>query len=187
MDNLTVTSLTRHVDVLRQEIETLQHEATHDRLTGLGNRRLLEERSTGRGGFFVAIDLNGFKRAQDRHPKGHRFGDIVLRHFARFLVRNIGSVDRVACRVGGDEFVIWSPTLAGALRMRNKIHEWRVRSVTASAGVGSTMEMADARCYEAKAERTRPLQRRAALWLLRKVTDIVQRQELTAVRKGAGA
>jgi diguanylate cyclase (GGDEF)-like protein len=153
MTNLTVTSLSRQVSALKQEIESLCHAAGHDPLTGLGNRRLLEERSHGRGGFFVAIDLNGFKRAQDAHPLGHAFGDLILREFAHFLLRNGWGGDRVACRVGGDEFVVWSPRLASAIRMRNIIHRWRAGAVTASAGVGATLAEADAAMYQSKEAR----------------------------------
>jgi GGDEF domain-containing protein len=147
----TVTSLSRIIEALKAEIEVLRREARYDKLTGLGNRRLLEERTEARGGYFVAIDLNGFKAAQDAHPEGHGFGDEVLRNFARFLLEKAQASDRVACRTGGDEFVVWCATYRGALDMCTAIHAWSCAGVTASAGIGSTMVTADRRLYEAKA------------------------------------
>lgn len=175
---LTVTSLTRNLSALQVEIEALRHDATHDKLTGLGNRRFLEQRSSGRGGFFVAIDLNGFKKAQDSHPRKHEHGDIVLRSFARLLARSASGDDRVACRTGGDEFVIWCRTYRAALRMRNIIHRWECSSVTASAGIGSTMELADRRCYESKVERTRPVAQRLVWDAVRQLASWMKCRDL---------
>jgi diguanylate cyclase (GGDEF)-like protein len=151
---LTVTSLCRTVDALRSEIEALRHEARYDALTGLGNRRLLEERTKARdGGQFISIDLNGFKRAQDSHPDGHDHGDAILRDFARHLLSVAGEDDRVACRVGGDEFTVYCPTYRAALVCARAIERWSFGAVTASTGIGSTRATADQRMYEAKKAR----------------------------------
>jgi len=141
--DLTVTSLCRTVSALQAEIEALRHDASHDKLTGLGNRRLLEERTSARGGFFVAIDLDGFKRAQDSNPMGHAFGDEVLRRFARLLLAHARVGDRVACRTGGDEFVVWCPNELNALAMIRVIRAWSFGGVSASAGFGSDLVTAD--------------------------------------------
>jgi GGDEF domain-containing protein len=151
--SLTVTTLCRTVEALRAEIEALRFEAKHDALTGLGNRRLLEERTNARGGQFVAIDLNGFKAAQDADPRGHEFGDEILRDFARFLLRIEGKGNRVACRIGGDEFTVWCPDYRAALVCARWISRWSYGGVTASTGIGSTRATADQRMYEAKAAR----------------------------------
>lgn len=151
--DLTVTSLCRKVEALRAEIAELTKVAFYDELTGLGNRRLLEQRSSARNGFFIAIDLNGFKRAQDAHPEGHAYGDRVLRDFARYLLEKAGTGDRVAVRSGGDEFTVWCPDYRSALVMRSAVERWKFDCVTASAGIGSTRETADQRMYEAKQER----------------------------------
>lgn len=183
MTDLTKTAMTRHVAALQAEIEALRHEATHDRLTGLGNRRFLEQRSEGRGGHYVAIDLNGFKRAQDAHPDGHAFGDRVLSAFARLLVQGAGDEDRVACRLGGDEFVVWCKTYRAALRMRALIHRWSVGGVTASAGIGSNLEMADQRCYETKAERARSRYHRMLVGLCYKILAHVRAVEVALFQR----
>ena len=151
---LSVTSLCRTVEALRAEIEALRHESRHDALTGLGNRRYLEERTAARGeGQFIAIDLNGFKRAQDAHPRGHDFGDEILRDFARHLLAVAGEGDRVAARVGGDEFTVFCPTYRAALTCSRAIERWSFGGVTASTGIGSTQVTADQRLFDAKKAR----------------------------------
>ena len=89
-----------------------EHDATHDRLTGLINRWLLEDhirRSLARGDRHgtsvdvLFIDLDGFKEVND--TLGHEAGDAVLRAVARRLTDNVRATDSVA-RLGGDEFVV---------------------------------------------------------------------------------
>ena len=84
----------------------------HDRLTGLPNRELLEDRvaqllaRSRRAGATHAglfIDLDGFKPVNDR--LGHDRGDIVLREIARRMVATVRQTDTVA-RLGGDEFFV---------------------------------------------------------------------------------
>ena len=156
MEALIMTSLQRRIEVLQRELEALRFETQHDSLTGLGNRRFLEERTQGRGGFFVAIDLDGFKKAQDSHPNGHLYGDEVLRRFARLLI-HLGRAwnSRVACRVGGDEFVVWCPNILAADAITREIQHWRYGNVTASAGFGMSMAIADRECYREKERKKR--------------------------------
>jgi diguanylate cyclase (GGDEF)-like protein/PAS domain S-box-containing protein len=89
-----------------------RHEADHDPLTGLANRRALERTleaalaraaSRGRSVGVLMLDLDGFKAVNDRH--GHAAGDEVLREVARRLRRSVRERDLVA-RLGGDEFVV---------------------------------------------------------------------------------
>jgi len=99
--------------VARQDAESrLTHLATHDYLTNLPNRMLLEdrftlavsraERSSKKFGI-VAIDLDKFKHVNDAH--GHPFGDKVLVEVAWRLSEAVRSSDTCA-RVGGDEFTV---------------------------------------------------------------------------------
>ncbi|HSI98377.1 MAG TPA: EAL domain-containing protein [Gaiellaceae bacterium] len=90
--------------------------ALRDPLTGLPNRVLLEDRieqtlrrSERSGDTFalILIDLDGFKDVND--VRGHAAGDAVLRALARRFEAILRASDTVA-RVGGDEFVVLSPT-----------------------------------------------------------------------------
>lgn len=98
------------------ELDRMAH---HDTLTGLPNRRLLADRleqalsrshrnQTVAAVFFM--DLDGFKPINDNY--GHEAGDEALRIIARRLNETVRREDTVA-RVGGDEFVVLVPDLAG--------------------------------------------------------------------------
>lgn len=96
----------------RRRVESqLAHQATHDPLTGLPNRALLDDRLEQacarhrRDGAALAVlfvDLDGFKAVNDE--RGHRVGDRLLQEVARRLQTVLRAGD-TAARVGGDEFV----------------------------------------------------------------------------------
>lgn len=96
----------RELEATRAKIE---HNALHDFLTDLPNRRYLDERlaklgSGAHSGLAVLhIDLDRFKQIND--TLGHQAGDFMLLHAARVLRENTGDGEFVA-RIGGDEFVI---------------------------------------------------------------------------------
>ncbi|MBN2428198.1 MAG: EAL domain-containing protein [Deltaproteobacteria bacterium] len=96
----------------KRDEEELKHKATHDLLTGLANRSLLEDRINQsiyyatRSQRIVAVlllDLDRFKRIND--TLGHRWGDVLLKEVGRRLSISVRECDTVA-RFGGDEFVI---------------------------------------------------------------------------------
>ena len=159
--------------------EALRAQSVRDVLTGLYNRRYLEEildrevRRAARGAHSLGIlmlDLDHFKTFNDTY--GHDAGDAVLRETAAALVNGIRAEDFV-CRFGGEEFVVILPTAslevarARAERLRVKMKELTVlyqgRSMgmlTISVGVAvfpehgvspkELMAAADAALYEAK-------------------------------------
>jgi diguanylate cyclase (GGDEF)-like protein len=95
--------------------EQLRQQSIRDPLTGLFNRRYLEEtmerelaRSIRNGQplAVVAIDVDHFKRFNDTH--GHEAGDQVLVELARLLRESVRNTD-IACRYGGEEFVLLMP------------------------------------------------------------------------------
>ncbi|MFT4265436.1 MAG: EAL domain-containing protein [Nocardioides sp.] len=102
---------------LREAVERLRHQATHDSLTGLANRDLLYERladaivDAEREGHQVAVlhlDLDRFKVVNDGF--GHPFGDLVLREVGERLRTQVWAADTVA-RLGGDEFAVVAPVV----------------------------------------------------------------------------
>ncbi len=125
-----LTSKWRNACALRERLDTLEksvsertlsleaanrqlrHLATHDVLTGLPNRVLLDDRLSqaiahaeraGEGFAVCVLDLDRFKLIND--SLGHRAGDDLLKHVARRLVGIVRGADTVA-RLGGDEFVM---------------------------------------------------------------------------------
>jgi diguanylate cyclase (GGDEF)-like protein len=89
-------------------VEELQRAAMRDPLTGLGNRRALEQDlrtrlDNGDDVLLVYLDLDGFKAVNDR--LGHAAGDEVLKIVAARLTSSLRTSD-LAARLGGDEFVL---------------------------------------------------------------------------------
>jgi diguanylate cyclase (GGDEF)-like protein len=134
--------------------EKLRAEAIHDPLTGLFNRRYLEETlprelhraRRGNSPLCVAmLDLDDFKRFNDSF--GHGAGDSLLRELGKLMRANLRKSD-ISCRYGGEEFVLVLPdsSLADAEQrveqIRAQIKELQIphgeqllRAITVSAGV----------------------------------------------------
>ncbi|MCE4223505.1 GGDEF domain-containing protein [Methylobacterium sp. C25] len=95
--------------------EKLRNQALRDPLTGLYNRRYMEDsldryvrlaEREGRKVSVIMIDLDHFKRLNDEH--GHATGDAVLREAAAAIVGTLRETD-VACRYGGEEMIVFLP------------------------------------------------------------------------------
>ena len=155
----------------------LEHQARHDALTGLGNRRLLDEaltmaldrcaRDQTRVGACY-IDLDGFKAVNDR--LGHAVGDQLLKAVADVITGAVRRSD-VAVRIGGDEFVLLMHGVGdgrGMIEVAHRIRDAVVAldldgvQVGASFGLAlsvardtpqSLLHRADSSLYRAKRER----------------------------------
>ncbi|WP_037148412.1 EAL domain-containing protein, partial [Rhizobium sp. YS-1r] len=112
----------RELEAARSRIE---HNAMHDYLTDLPNRRYLDEMLErvaaectrhGQGIAILHIDLDRFKQIND--TLGHSAGDMMLKHAAKVLKETIRKGDFVA-RIGGDEFVILSKFQGSPRRLSN--------------------------------------------------------------------
>lgn len=123
----------RFTDHLRDSMHQTMEMAVTDALTGLNNRRYLEthlaslvDQSIARRKALslVIVDIDFFKKINDTY--GHDVGDEVLVEFAARIRKNIRGID-LACRYGGEEFVIVMPETDNALaymvaeRLRQRI------------------------------------------------------------------
>jgi two-component system cell cycle response regulator len=100
---------------LRDNVQMSMEMAITDALTGLHNRRYMESHlsalvdqahARGKPLALLVIDIDFFKAINDTH--GHDAGDDVLREFAIRLKKSIRGID-LACRYGGEEFVVVMP------------------------------------------------------------------------------
>jgi two-component system cell cycle response regulator len=170
----------RYTERLRDNVQQSIEMAITDALTGLYNRRYMEshlsalvEQAAARGKPLTALvlDIDFFKAINDGH--GHDAGDDVLREFAVRVRKSIRGID-LACRYGGEEFVIIMPETDMAVativaeRLRRRIasegfpiHQGaRSLEVTISIGIatldaaddtaGSILKRADQALYRAK-------------------------------------
>ncbi len=171
--NLAETS--RKTQALQSELTEARHQACTDPLTGLANRRQLDEAlqdalAEAAPLALVMLDLDHFKAVNDTH--GHPAGDQVLRHLADMLTDSVSGRD-LAVRFGGEEFTLLlrQGTLREAIQLAERIRARLANSsvlvrqtgsrisVTASLGIAMALpgesaahliERADAALYEAK-------------------------------------
>lgn len=123
----------RYTERLRDNFQHSVELAVTDGLTGLHNRRYMESHlgtlvnqaaQHGKNLSILIADIDYFKAVNDTY--GHDVGDAVLREFAERLRRNIRGID-LACRYGGEEFVVVMPDTDLALgylvgeRLRQRI------------------------------------------------------------------
>jgi diguanylate cyclase (GGDEF)-like protein len=172
--------LLRDVTERQAHQAALQHQATHDALTDLPNRILLQERmerslaqaERDHGSLAcLIIDLDRFKEVND--TLGHHAGDLLLKKIARRLERLLRPSDTIA-RIGGDEFAALLPDtgLAGARLVAERVvaalgRPFRLQNLTLDIGVSigislcpkhgreaaSLLQRADVAMYIAKHEK----------------------------------
>ncbi len=155
---VTCRDITEQVETeneLRQAKVELQHAAFHDDLTGLANRKRLKnylespavsvalaQQQIG----VLQIDLDEFKEIND--TLGHAAGDSTLVHVADALRRSTGPLD-LACRSGGDEFVLVCPKMGSkdALAARaelvmseiRKPMQWQEQTLHIRSSIGASL------------------------------------------------
>lgn len=169
----------RNVTLARRAAAELNHQATHDPLTGLSNRRALERRiahalktapESGSGHALLYLDLDQFKIVND--TAGHLAGDELLRQLSVLLKQHLREADTLA-RLGGDEFGVLlencDPGHAElvAEKLRSTVERfhyvWKDRSFNIGVSIGlvnivddlqtlnDILSHADEACYVAKA------------------------------------
>ena len=155
---VTCRDITEQVETeneLRQAKVELQHAAFHDDLTGLANRKRLKtylespavsvalaQQQIG----VLQIDLDEFKEIND--TLGHAAGDSTLVHVADALRRSTGPLD-LACRSGGDEFVLVCPKISSkdALAARAELvmseickpMQWQEQTLHIRSSIGASL------------------------------------------------
>lgn len=165
---------------IRRQEEQIRHLALHDQLTGLPNRRLLEDRlqqavdlgrRQGERVGVLFLDIDGFKQTNERF--GHETGDAVLQEIGSRLRGCVRESDTVA-RFGGDEFVLVCGGLqhaSDALAVAEKVRQAigipfhvadRIVALTPSIGVSiypdgsehpeTLLTQADVAMYRAKGQ-----------------------------------
>ncbi|HWV43701.1 PleD family two-component system response regulator [Pseudorhodoplanes sp.] len=144
----------RYTERLRDNVQMSIEAAITDALTGLHNRRYMESHlaklveqagSRGKQLAVLVLDIDFFKSINDTY--GHDCGDDVLREFAIRVRKSIRGID-LACRVGGEEFVVVMPetdmsvasTVAERLRRRIAAEPFPIeqgrRSIDVTISVG---------------------------------------------------
>jgi diguanylate cyclase len=135
-------------EALRQQLDEinalqarLSEQANRDSLTGLYNRRYLDDtlarelarcKREGQPLSLMLIDIDHFKRVNDTY--GHPAGDEVLRALARMLDTHARSAD-VACRYGGEEFLMLLPHMP-LETAKQRAEQWRADFGTATLVFG---------------------------------------------------
>jgi diguanylate cyclase (GGDEF)-like protein len=159
---------------LRSDAGRFQHLATSDALTGIGNRRALQEvadrllaRTPVSAAALILLDVDHFKEINDAF--GHSAGDDVLHLVADILLDAVSQIEGSCCtRLGGDEFVALLPDVSAAITqemaeyVRRRVQAQCVQKdlpvtisvgTTVSAGVWtltSLLKDADVALYRAK-------------------------------------
>lgn len=173
--------LAEHVAEIEKLNRQLREQAIRDPLTGLYNRRYLEDTvardmarlvSAGRPVALAVIDVDHFKEVNDTH--GHITGDLLLRRLASVLLAQVRASDFV-CRLGGDELIVVLPGAGEAVAV-GRAERWRAAAarariqatgqvevrLTLSVGIAcfrdpgegfeAALRRADAALYRAKAD-----------------------------------
>lgn len=146
--------------LMRERQETLKEESLRDSLTGLGNRRMLQNRLKselfrlerhGRPLTLVMADVDRFKAINDIY--GHDIGDKVLIAIARVFEANLRDYDTCG-RWGGEEFLIIMPELDAAVaghiveRLRQAVAATEIRAGEQSIHITASFGVAQHRPYE---------------------------------------
>ncbi len=171
----------RDITERKKAHDVLREQSVRDFLTGLYNRRYMVEtlerelRRVARKQLplgLIMADIDEFKKFNDTW--GHASGDIVLRELSNFFQQNVRQED-IACRYGGDEFIIVLPEASQSITYERAEHirtsskqlqfviaEQRLSSITLSLGVAifpadgftksAILESVDTALYRAKHE-----------------------------------
>jgi diguanylate cyclase (GGDEF)-like protein/PAS domain S-box-containing protein len=176
-----ITERKQAQDALIKSEALLREQSVRDHLTGLFNRRYMEEtlerellRASRKGLSLgiIMLDVDDFKQFNDTY--GHAAGDAILRELSNLLLKHVRGED-IACRYGGDEFIIVLPDSSRAVtceraerlceharHLNIQFEGYTLEAVTLSLGVAvfpengssgaAVLKAADDALYRAKRE-----------------------------------
>ena len=133
----SVAQLRAEISTYENKLKAAEELALRDDLTGLANRRNVEERIEWRMAHkqtfcIIILDLNQFKPVNDTY--GHVAGDNLLKQFAQELRENLRSSD-IAGRWGGDEFiVVLDCDISGSGKQIERMRKWVFGEYSLQAG-----------------------------------------------------
>lgn len=155
-----ICDMSHEICLLKFELKKYKQMAMHDTLTGLYNRRKLEQdiprylnlqKRNGVHFLVLMIDINKFKEVNDK--KGHKIGDKLLVKVAKVLRKSVRNIDKVY-RLSGDEFVV---ILSHCIK--DKV-SWRVKELLADEKIeisigksllcDNILDIVDRKMYEEK-------------------------------------
>jgi diguanylate cyclase (GGDEF)-like protein len=154
----------------RDLMESHMRESRRDALTGIGNRRLIDDAMAADAaatlpiGAVVMIDLDHFKAINDRH--GHAAGDQVLTAIAEALDQSLGKVGPLA-RVGGEEFMLLVPEVQRASAPLHALAAHQTIAATQLAALPDVLSASVGLALRGAGEPLRDTMRRADLALYR--------------------
>lgn len=143
----SVAQLRAEISTYENKLKAAEELALRDDLTGLANRRNVEERIEWRMSHkqtfcIIILDLNQFKFVNDTY--GHVAGDNLLKQFAQELRGNLRSSD-IAGRWGGDEFiVVLDCDISGSGKQIERMRKWVFGEYTLQTGPSQVKAKVDA-------------------------------------------
>ena len=159
-----IITLKKEIEFLKFENEKLKELCRKDHLTGLLNRKVLDEFKEDLCVKYIMIDIDDFKIINDTY--GHLVGDNIIKIVAKCLLESFRKTDKII-RYGGDEFCVIFKieeslnVIVIEKRMKefldmfdNKLQNEKIR-VSVSYGIGNTLKEADDFLYKSKRNRRR--------------------------------
>ena len=155
--NLSVEFLMKEIEELKIENSKLKELCSRDYLTGLLNRKILDEINDSKYKY-IMIDIDDFKIINDNH--GHLVGDKIIKLVADCLTESFRKTDKII-RYGGDEFCVIlnlkEDNIINIIEKRMENFQYLLNekveeklNINISFGIGNNLKEADDALYKSK-------------------------------------